>query len=319
MSKCCLILGSGFGLYGYLPAACECGYNILLPERYKSILESRRDLNQYIDNVCLVNNDEVQKILNSVNLMIIAKRPEDQEMILDKMLKNTAFPNRIILEKPLAINPNRAVNLWNRINSVNNISFRIGYSFVYTQWGRQVVSRLMDNGDYDVYIRWSFVAHHFKNEINTWKRHENEGGGALRFYGVQFVGLLSSFGKWDLVCSETLYKEADECYFWHCSLLHGRSRVNIQIDSDFAKELFSCKIYDKSILNHAVPPLYEYESISPFETTKKVNRDARVDILKMIINSFDKDDDGSIVDEKCIGNSIKLWEMIDNNTIRKMV
>lgn len=42
------ILGSGFGLYGYLPAlVAHCVQRVVLPERYRQRLEERSELAQY--------------------------------------------------------------------------------------------------------------------------------------------------------------------------------------------------------------------------------------------------------------------------------
>ena len=53
------ILGSGFGLYGYLPAAIESGHkNILLSMRYKDNFFSRRSLQDCAKYIHWLESDE---------------------------------------------------------------------------------------------------------------------------------------------------------------------------------------------------------------------------------------------------------------------
>ena len=106
--KQCVILGAGFGLYGYLPAAVNCGYQIFLPKRYQNVFESRKELLGYRDDVFFVENEK--DVLGKGDLGIIAKRPEDQYILTRQVLK--AFPaQKIVLEKPLAPTPEKAEEL----------------------------------------------------------------------------------------------------------------------------------------------------------------------------------------------------------------
>ena len=52
------IVGSGFGLYGYLPALVEVGkMNVILPGRYKDKFLARSELKIYADYIHWVSDD----------------------------------------------------------------------------------------------------------------------------------------------------------------------------------------------------------------------------------------------------------------------
>ena len=76
----CLILGSGFGLYGYLPAINKISKKIFIPEKYKDFFFSRNDLKKYKNKIVWFKN--INKILNKIQILIIAKRPSDQGKII---------------------------------------------------------------------------------------------------------------------------------------------------------------------------------------------------------------------------------------------
>ena len=107
-----LILGSGFGLYGYLPAVLSKKSNIVyLEKKYKKIINSRKDLNIYKNKIIWIQN-----FLNSLEIidyLIIAKRPSDQVKIIKKIINRKNTLKKIFLEKPIAKNPLAAKNLLN--------------------------------------------------------------------------------------------------------------------------------------------------------------------------------------------------------------
>ena len=45
------IRGSGFGLYGYLPALVGCGRRVVLPERYRARFAERPELAPFANEV----------------------------------------------------------------------------------------------------------------------------------------------------------------------------------------------------------------------------------------------------------------------------
>ena len=45
------ILGSGFGLYGYLPALLDLGHMVTLPTRYQAVVAGRPELSRFMSRV----------------------------------------------------------------------------------------------------------------------------------------------------------------------------------------------------------------------------------------------------------------------------
>ncbi|MCH5342464.1 MAG: hypothetical protein J1E64_00385 [Acetatifactor sp.] len=326
MSKWCLILGSGFGLYGYLPAVSECGYKVIIPARYRAKFESRQELVIYSDTVHYIEDDEdIDSLTGNLDLLVIARRPSDQvdvlKLICDKHAIN--LPRKVILEKPLAASPDEALEIWSHISNDNSqMQFRMGYTFFYTVWGREVLKHLHSDEGCVISITWDFEAHHFTNDIDTWKRYEQQGGGALRFYGIQVIGLLASAAEWKPVESEMYANDNDEDLEWNCVVVSGLHKVKVHIDSRSKRNGFGCVISRLDALDANSSVLYEYSNESPFDLSNKIDRDLRVDIIKKIVGSFDNPGSNiytSSPNETCIGASLKLWKAIEDCMVVRKV
>ena len=90
------ILGSGFGIYGYMP--CLVGrknVQVVLPRDYREVVESRPELNFALELIEWVPDSYTA--LSLAHSAIIAKRPQDQVNLVHDCLE---FPNikRLILE-----------------------------------------------------------------------------------------------------------------------------------------------------------------------------------------------------------------------------
>ena len=71
-----LIIGSGFGLYGYLPSIYNFSKKIYLNKKYKNTLYKRKELKSYLDKVKWYSLQS--KIISQIDYIVIAKRPQDQ-------------------------------------------------------------------------------------------------------------------------------------------------------------------------------------------------------------------------------------------------
>ena len=216
------IIGGGFGLYGYLPALFQLpNINIILPKRYQERIKGRDDIKQFYNFI--VWTDNLEKSLAACEGVIIALPPKQQYIIAKKCIdiKNI---NHILLEKPLACSPELAIDLLNSLE-LSGKKFRIGYNFRYTYWGKKFLHE--KKGVENIY--WRFSAHHYAQNIETWKRYHNEGGGALRFYGIHLIALLAELGYKDLSYSKISTKQENEVEIWEAELLGA--------------DLFSCRIY----------------------------------------------------------------------------
>jgi len=184
------ILGSGFGLYGYLPALLQItDSKIILPTRYQERLKSRTDVGHFYSNIEWVQDEE--ELLGNCEAIVIAQAPRQQYSWVKKCLKQKNITH-LFLEKPLSFSPKSADELLSDLKSSKK-KFRIGYNFRFTDWAK--------NPDIKN-IEWNFCAHHFANNIQTWKREHENGGGALRFYGIHLVALLAEIGYDDAAFSK---------------------------------------------------------------------------------------------------------------------
>lgn len=189
------ILGSGFGLYGYLPALIELGENVVLPQAYKEKVMARPELYVLASRIHWAKDEE--EAIALANALVIATPPQKQWDIVIHCLGLMNI-KRVVLEKPLANTPSRASDLLESLRNSDK-QFRIGYTFRHTRWFQDIPwPDLLDSRDL-IEIHWNFMAHHFTNNLSIWKRLHSEGGGVLRFYGIHIIALLSYLG-YENVC-----------------------------------------------------------------------------------------------------------------------
>ena len=210
------ILGSGFGLYGYLPALVEgCGQVILLPERYRSSFHARHELKIFSSAVRWVPDEKAA--LGSADGAVLALRPVDQEFWLDDCIGKTNL-KFLILEKPLARTPERAQSALDALLLAGK-TFRIGYLFRFTAWGQQLLSTLGTRSySGKLFIQWTFCAHHYQQDLSNWKRFVSMGGGAIRFFGIHVIALLAELGYEYVVMSRTFGTSKDEIERWSATV-----------------------------------------------------------------------------------------------------
>ena len=209
------ILGSGFGLYGYLPAMVEAGAErIVLPVRYQAKLSSRPELARFSDDVQWAPDESAALV--SADSVVVALRPDLQAEWVSRCLK---LPNieRLLLEKPLAPSPDAALSLFEDLVNSRKV-FRIGYVFRFTPWGGGLLQSLSSNFGGESFgklrICWSFLAHHFLYRSDSWKRYCSFGGGAVRFYGIHLIALLAELGYTKVSSSQTFGSNAEEIVRW---------------------------------------------------------------------------------------------------------
>ena len=191
------ILGSGFGLYGYLPAVCRASRDtVLLLARYRPALESRAALRPLADRVQWVHRE--RDLIYAADLLIVARRPQDQEQIVAH-LPSDAHVRRLLLEKPLATSPARAEALLQQLDE-RDVALKVGFTLAMRPWAEHLALPTTS-----IRISWHFRAHHFEADLNTWKRDPRQGGGALRFYGMHLLAALARHaGPAPVVVASTL-------------------------------------------------------------------------------------------------------------------
>jgi predicted dehydrogenase len=277
------IVGSGFGLYGYLPALVEkFGGPVILPNAYREKLEARPELRPYGDAVRWVANREVA--LASASAAVVATPPLEQVAVVRRCLGLPEL-GTLVLEKPVAANPDEASRLLDEIKRAGK-RYRIGYSFFHAAWSDRLQLPLVERGG-EVAIAWSFTAHHFARGLENWKRDDARGGGVLRFFGMHLVAWLARQGYADVAQSRLEGERAGQSERWS-ALLRGAGRLDcrVAVDSRAAASRFSIEWRrggeKQALLDLAEP--FELEAAG----TPYVDR--RVAVLARLLDTLGDDD-----------------------------
>ncbi len=232
------ILGGGFGLYGYLPAACGiAGVQVALPERYRGTVRERAELEHLESRVHWVAADH--ELFTVADTLVIARRPADQVALVHAMPAHSRV-RRIVLEKPIAPTPREAAALLDAIRA-RGLGVRAGFSMAYTSWAAALPALLHAQGG-QCRVSWQFMAHHFTHDRHGWKREHQEGGAALRFYGIQLLAALTRHEGTSLrVLGSSLHRTGDgSVAAWTCELEVDRgATVRIAVNSQAAVARFA--------------------------------------------------------------------------------
>jgi predicted dehydrogenase len=239
------ILGSGFGLYGYLPALIGCGQSVGLPERYRERFLSRLELAPFADRIEWAVDEAAA--LDQASGVVIAQRPADQALWIPRCL---AKPNvmRLVLEKPLAPTPAEALRLQAKVASSGK-SFRIGYTFCAMPWAARIAEFAAAQPKAEITIGWRFMAHHFRHDLSNWKRWSDAGGGAIRFYGIQLIAVLAQLGYREVVESRSMGASEQEIVYWSAVLAgEGLPSCRLLVDcrSEVTEFLVSARSPDRT-------------------------------------------------------------------------
>lgn len=273
------IAGSGFGLYGYLPALITSISNrILLPTAYKEKLLARKELRPYLNNVEW--HDDFDTIIKNTTGLVIAKNPETQVEIVTKILLSKNKVN-LFLEKPIAPNVESAQQLLSALIS-SKIKFRIGYTFLATSWYPSLKKSFSTATDKKISIIWKFRAHHFAHDLDNWKRYKDQGGGVIRFYGVHVIALLAALGFDQVLSSQTLQQQyIDEQ--WHAIFRSSISQQECEVFID------SCS--DENAFCIAMNKNKIVDSSDPFDEEITGLIDRRVRVLEKHCKTLLEDDE----------------------------
>ena len=155
------IIGSGFGLYGYLPALVnKLDKEVVLPLNYRENVKKRPELAFTLSKVKWLAN--LDAALSSADTVIIAIPPMSQLELVNYCL---IFPNikRFIFEKPLAPSPRLSATLLNQLNEQKK-HYTIAYTFLHLNWRSQLPWPTQTEST--ITVTWNFMAHHFANDLN---------------------------------------------------------------------------------------------------------------------------------------------------------
>jgi predicted dehydrogenase len=296
------IVGSGFGLYGYLPAILRgCGEHVLLAEKYRSQLLAREDVASLAESIEWLRDES--SVLDAANAVVIARRPEDQFRVVGDCLVRSNI-ERLLLEKPLAHNPEAAESLIRELLAARR-TFRIGYTFRYTRWFREVLSVYASKPRIGpASLRWRFCAHHHRTGVKTWKRQVMQGGGAVRFFGIHVIAFLAELGYDTVSFSEVSPQSGPEADCWYAKF-DGPALPAFYtvVETNSAVEEFHIN-YGEALVD--LPDPFSIE-----ETSGKFDR--RVDVLTQLCSEFLYDDVPWLPWYEA---SIQLWSEVEKHTRR---
>jgi predicted dehydrogenase len=305
------ILGSGFGLYGYLPALLELGHRVALPIRYQSVVGGRQELSQFMPRVdwCA----DVEAALATADSVIVALRPVDQANWIPRLAR---MPNirQFVLEKPIAPAPDLAASLLAELECFGK-RYRVGYTFRLLPWARQLRLALGE-GVEGVSLDWAFLAHHYRNDLASWKRYDSEGGGALRFYGIHLIALLAELGYDDVSASMTWGASDAETQRWKATFTSpSRAPFTVNIDSRASETLFRIVLHEASNGTDQGTDIVvnQQDPFSGERSTSPQGRDIRVAVLERLCRSLSEDDDDHARRQQAI---IRLWTRVEERSKR---
>jgi hypothetical protein len=190
-----LILGRGFGLYGYIPAALNNGWRVTTDSRYKEEIRRRPELNTFVENIEFIENPELET--NSFEIIVIAKKPIQQLAIVNA---NIDYKGYFFLEKPLAPTFPQHRELLTRLKA-SNAKFSIAYLFRYLEWYKILVNSLSRPNN--IALNWVIPA----STQNSWKSLNHEGGGIVNYYLIHFLPMLIEMRMKENDLEVSLYKE----------------------------------------------------------------------------------------------------------------
>lgn len=174
------IIGSGFGLYGLLPA-----FNSTKNCKVVSICGKKtKRLITYCHSIGLKNiyTDWRQMLgIEHLDALAIAVTPNTQYEIAKIAIKKGL---NIFAEKPFVTNFKQAKEL---LNLATRKKIKHIIDFIYPEieeWKK--VKQLVDKKVFGklkyICVNWDFLSYDIKNKISSWKTNIAEGGGALSFF-----------------------------------------------------------------------------------------------------------------------------------------
>ena len=298
------ILGSGFGLYGYLPALVACGQTIVLPSRYRERFEQRTELKPLASQVYWAE-DEISA-LQSASGVVLAVSPSIQCKWLSICLDQPQL-KYVFLEKPLAANPDDAAKLQSMLQNSGKV-IRIAYVFRFQEWADTLRHCLRDHSSDTFRLDWRFQAHHFRNDVPTWKRDPEQGGGPLRFYGIHLVALLAEFGYSTVVRSSTDNGNQDSQNRWRATFA-GKDLPDFEVEIDTASTACVFSVV-RETTQETVNVIRQPSPFSSDESTNKPGSlDGRVDTLINLCQSAWND---RVLMPEFYGHTILLWKELEH-------
>lgn len=273
------IVGSGFGLYGYLPALVEAfGEPVLLPRAYEARVAGRPELQGCVASIRWTA--DARAAMAEATGIVVATPPRRQEELVRELHRHPALET-VILEKPVAVSPERARDVLDELRRLG-VRVRIGYTLLHTAWASGL--QWPQAGGHEVEITWTFMAHHFSQGMQNWKRSHAQGGGALRFFGVHLLPLLARQGYREVRRSALAGASPDEPELW-TAVFSGDAvpDCRVRLDSRSAEKRFTIECASRGLVG----------LVEPFalEVAARAGDDRRIAVLKRMLATLQSGDD----------------------------
>ena len=96
------ILGGGFGIYGWLSALSNFkNVNIFTLSKYTNLVKSNTDIEDLyllINKINWIDNESL--LFKNIDVLIIARRPDDQVKVVEKLIRES-WRGTLIIENQL--------------------------------------------------------------------------------------------------------------------------------------------------------------------------------------------------------------------------
>ena len=260
------ILGGGFGIYGYLPAACSLGWEVATLSRYKETIQARPELSNFCQSIQFVESEV--ELLGLESALVFARTPLLQfKFIIDNHLSRTNL-SHLFLEKPLTHSMTDSQSALDLLKDSQK-SFSIAYLFQYTEWFEDLENTCASQGN-KIIINWRIP---FTN--SDWKNSQIDGGGLYSFFLVHFVPVLTRLGfpitDLEIRCKDGKYT------------LRSEGGNYIEINAQIVSENFCFEI----LVNKELEPAFQAQT--PFGLKPgKSTPDPRISPIKRyLISSVD--------------------------------
>ena len=279
-----LIIGSGFGLYGYLPAITNYSKKIYLNIEYKKFFSKRKELTKYTSKIIWYKDQK--KIIKYIDYLIIAQRPQDQFRLVKKLAKTQNKIKHFFLEKPIGINPNKSKLFINFLNK-KKINYSFGFTLSYLNWYKIIKANKKKYQTFN--FVWQIKK---KNSNKSWKYQSLKGGGLIRFYGIHFIKAL-----FDLNFKKIKHNKISKSY-WKMKAYDKRGN-SISIELKYSnKDKFICNLNN----------LNKFSSINPFG--KSFNK-LRIDPRCFYIKKYIKDNLSKEIINYKYFDFINFWKKVE--------
>jgi predicted dehydrogenase len=227
------VVGSGFGLYGLLPAFQQipsCAVAGICGRSSERLLDSCRKTAVPVFNDWRAMLDQCRP-----DALAVAVIPRHQPEIISHAIERGLS---VLAEKPLAVHPADAAALLEQARA-GKVAHMVDFLFPeIPEWCR--ARELLEQGAIGralhFQLTWRFLSHDIKNNLQGWKTRPDEGGGALSFYFCHvFYSLEFFLGK----------MQSLRCELAHTPGAPGAGETGVSLAAQFqsgcaGKVLFDC-------------------------------------------------------------------------------